>query len=278
MAAAPSARVIALAFHMVTFLLVVRVIVVGAQLSASRGRMKTALRRRVGAAKWLKRAANGHPPPSRRRAPRDACALRAHAPQYEALCDLPERPTNADLILRSPRSGRLEGWQRRCASGTRSCLLRLEIHRDAVDAVAQVGRRRAVVEDVAEVAAAAAAMHLGADHAVAAVGRRFHGAFDGVVEARPAGAAVEFLLADEQRLAAADAGEGAGTLFVIEGAAAGRLGAVLAHHPVLLRREQASPFGIAVGDGIALRFHGGPRSVGGWVSFHSTHPSAVPAM
>ena len=51
----------------------------------------------------------------------------------------------------------------------RSVLLRLEIHRHAVDAVAQAGRRRAVGKHVTEMAAAAAAMHLGADHAVAAV-------------------------------------------------------------------------------------------------------------
>src|SRR5262245_48383862 len=48
---------------------------------------------------------------------------------------------------------------------------RLEVHRYAVDAVAQPGRRRAVREYVAEMAAAAAAMHLGADHAVAPVDR-----------------------------------------------------------------------------------------------------------
>src|SRR5690242_19095992 len=47
--------------------------------------------------------------------------------------------------------------------------LRLEIHRYAVDAVAQSGRGRPVREDMPEKAAAAAAMHLGADHAVGAV-------------------------------------------------------------------------------------------------------------
>ena len=46
---------------------------------------------------------------------------------------------------------------------------RFEVQRHAVDAVAQAGRRRPVGEDVAEMAAAGGAMHLGAHHAVAAV-------------------------------------------------------------------------------------------------------------
>ena len=41
----------------------------------------------------------------------------------------------------------------------------LERQRDAVHAIAQAGRLRPVVEDVAEMAAAAAAMDRGADHA-----------------------------------------------------------------------------------------------------------------
>ena len=41
---------------------------------------------------------------------------------------------------------------------------RLEVQRDAVDAVALAGRRRAVVEDMAEMAAAGGAMHFGARH------------------------------------------------------------------------------------------------------------------
>ena len=46
---------------------------------------------------------------------------------------------------------------------------RREMHRHAVDAVAIAGRRRAVREHVAEMAAAAAAVHLGAHHEVAAI-------------------------------------------------------------------------------------------------------------
>src|SRR5690348_13708044 len=91
--------------------------------------------------------------------------------------------------------------------------IRLEVHRHAVDTIAQAGRRRAVRKHVAEMAAAAAAMHLGANHAEAPI----HGLFDGaglrIVEARPASAALEFLLRLEQRLLAAGAIERAGTFF-----------------------------------------------------------------
>src|ERR1700761_6018912 len=102
--------------------------------------------------------------------------------------------------------------------------LRLEIHRHAVDAVAQVGRRRAVLEDMAEMAAAAAAMHFGAGHEIAVVGRGLDRSRLRIVETRPAGAAVELLLRYEQRLAAADASKRAGALFVVERATARRLG------------------------------------------------------
>ena len=84
-----------------------------------------------------------------------------------------------------------------------------EFHRHAVDAVAQAGRRRAVVEHVAEMAAAAAAMHLVARHAMAGVGVALDRARQRIVEARPAGAALEFLLGDEQRLVAGRADKGA---------------------------------------------------------------------
>src|ERR1700735_2923086 len=95
-------------------------------------------------------------------------------------------------------------------------LLRLEVHRHAVDAVAQVGRRRTVLEHVAEMATAAAAVHLGAHPAVAAIARGLDRARLRIVEARPAGAALEFLLGGEQRLPAAGARERAGALLIVE--------------------------------------------------------------
>src|SRR5215831_11085100 len=153
------------------------------------------------------------------------------------------------------RAGRPQGsplQQPRAPSGR---VLGLKIHRNPVDAVPQMGGRRAVVEDMAEMTAAPAAVDFGAGHAVAPVDRGFDRTFRGIVEARPAGAAVEFLLRHEQWLGAPRTYKGAVAFFVIERAASRRLGAVLAHDLVLLRREQPSPFLVGMGDGVALGFH-----------------------
>src|SRR5262245_33646997 len=165
------------------------------------------------------------------------------------------KPTQPRAKRASIEKSQPSAWRltRRFAKALPS--LRLEVHGDAIDAVAQVRRRRAVLEYVAEMAAAAAAMHLGAHHAVAAVLGALHRARDRIVEARPAGAALELLLGDEQRLAAARAGEGAGALLVIERAAAGGLGAVAAQDVVLLGREQAAPLLVGVGDRVLLACH-----------------------
>src|SRR5579864_349987 len=86
---------------------------------------------------------------------------------------------------------------------------RREFERHAVHAIAQARRFRPVVEDVAEMAAAAMARYRGAGHAERAVG----GLVDRFVErrpkTRPAGAAFEFGLRREQRQVAAGAAEGA---------------------------------------------------------------------
>jgi len=105
-------------------------------------------------------------------------------------------------------------------------------------------------------AAEPVAVDFGAGHAVAPVGRGFDRTFHGIVEARPAGAAIELLFRHEQWLAAPRTRKGAVTFFVVERAASGRLGAVLAHHLVLIGREQPSPFLVGMGDGVALGFHG----------------------
>src|SRR5262249_46566762 len=98
-------------------------------------------------------------------------------------------------------------------------VLGLKIHRYPIDAVPQMGGRRAVVEDVTEMTAAPAAADFGAGHAVAPVNRGFDRSFHRIVEARPAGAAVEFLLRHEQRLGAPRTYKGAVAFFVIERAA-----------------------------------------------------------
>src|SRR5882757_6667274 len=128
-------------------------------------------------------------------------------------------------------------------SGLRDSI-RVEIHRPPVDAVALMRRRRAVGEAMAEMTAAAAAVHLGAHHAVAAVRRRFDRTRLGIVEARPARPALEFALGDEQLLSASRAGECAGALLEVQRAASRRLGAVLAHDVKLLWREQLAPLSL----------------------------------
>ena len=70
--------------------------------------------------------------------------------------------------------------------------IRLELQRDAVDAIAQMGGRRSVFEDMAEMAVAPAAMHLGADHEMADVAACLHRPVDRIEKARPTGAALKF--------------------------------------------------------------------------------------
>src|SRR5215472_6944825 len=89
-----------------------------------------------------------------------------------------------------------------------------EGERDAVHAVAEPGRRRSVVEDVAQVPTAAAAVHLGADHEEAPVLGRLHGVRQRGIEARPAGPALELRLGGEERKSAAGAEERALPVFL----------------------------------------------------------------
>src|SRR5262245_47278698 len=84
----------------------------------------------------------------------------------------------------------------------------MEDQRDTVHAVTPAGRLRAIVEDVAEMAAAAAAVHLGPRHAEGAVGVGADGIVERLVEARPTGAALELGLGGKQRQVTAGAGEG----------------------------------------------------------------------
>src|SRR4029077_1863191 len=111
-----------------------------------------------------------------------------------------------------------------------------------------MGRRRTIFKDMAEMTAAAAAMHFGADHAVTAIGRGFDRAGLGIIEARPAGAALELGLGNEQFLIATGAIEHAGAFFVIQRAAARPLGAVLAHDVILLGSENFAPFRFGMAD------------------------------
>src|SRR5579863_5324300 len=110
----------------------------------------------------------------------------------------------------------------------------VKIERHAVHAIALAGRRRPIVENMAQMPAATAAMHLGANHEKAAVARRFDRAVERRREARPAGAAVEFGAGVEQLLTAAGAMIDPGTVLLVERAGSGALGAVLAQDAILL--------------------------------------------
>src|ERR1700730_12458538 len=112
----------------------------------------------------------------------------------------------------------------------------MEYQRKAVHAVAQAGRLRSIVENVAEMTAATAAVDFGAQHPKGAV----FGLADGIVErlitTRPAGAALEFRLRGEQRQVAAGAGEDALAMLLEQRARSRPLGALLAENLILLPR------------------------------------------
>src|SRR5258707_15280281 len=77
--------------------------------------------------------------------------------------------------------------------------------RKTVHAVAQAGRLRPIVEHVAEMAAATAAVNFGPQHPKSAVLGFADGVFERLIKARPAGAALELGLRREQRQVAAGA-------------------------------------------------------------------------
>src|SRR5882757_2016797 len=125
---------------------------------------------------------------------------------------------------------------------------RVEDQPETVDAVVQSGRLRTVVEDVSEMAAAAAAMHLGAEHAVGAVLGLADIALDRVVEARPTRAALELGLRGEHRQVAAGTGESALAVLLEQRAGARPLGTLFTQYLVLLRRQLGAPLGIGLLD------------------------------
>src|SRR5205085_8438738 len=118
----------------------------------------------------------------------------------------------------------------------------------AVHAVAQSGRLRPVVEDVPEVAAAAAAVDFGPQHAEGAVFGLADGVIERLIEARPAGAALELGLRGEQRQVAAGAGEDALAMLVEERARTRPFSALLAQDIILLRRQLRAPLRVGLLD------------------------------
>src|SRR6266550_1587473 len=125
---------------------------------------------------------------------------------------------------------------------------RVEYQRKAVHAVAQAGRLRSVVEDVTEMAAAAAAMNFGPQHPQGPVFGLADGVLERLIKTRPAGAALEFRLRSEQRQVAAGAGEDALAMLLEQRARSRTLGALLAQDVILLRRQLRAPFRIGLFD------------------------------
>src|SRR4029450_11660361 len=119
-----------------------------------------------------------------------------------------------------------------------------------------MGGRRSVWKDVAQMAPATAAMHLGPHHTVALIQGGLDRTCKGIVETRPAGAAVEFFGRHEKTLSAARTNKCAGTFFMIEGAASRSLRAMRAHHPILFRAKQAAPFLVGAAHFKRLALHG----------------------
>src|SRR5260370_40813737 len=85
----------------------------------------------------------------------------------------------------------------------------MEYQGKAIHAVAQAGRLRPIVEDVTEMAAAAAAVNFGPQYPESPVFGLADGVVERLVKTRPAGAALEFRLRGEQRQGAARTSEDA---------------------------------------------------------------------
>src|SRR5205823_6251920 len=134
-------------------------------------------------------------------------------------------------------------------SAVRARLAVVEVERAAVDAVALPGRPGAVLEDVTQMPAAAAAHDLGATHEQAVVGTQLDGLGDRRLgEARPTGAGIELGVRREQRRTAAGTSVRAVLLGVPVGAGEGALGALPAQHVVLLRCQLPAPLLVALDD------------------------------
>src|SRR5262249_12667856 len=91
---------------------------------------------------------------------------------------------------------------------------RLEFQRDTVDAVAQMGWWGPIVENVAKMAAAAAAMDLVSNHTVASIRLALDRAGQWIVETWPAGSALELHFGNKQRLITSSTPKSADAFFM----------------------------------------------------------------
>src|SRR5207245_6527519 len=128
-----------------------------------------------------------------------------------------------------------------------------ELQGDAVHAVAKARGPGTIVEDVAEMPSAPAAMHFRADHEELTVGRGPDRALDGIPEAGPARAAVELRVRGEKWQVTARAEIGAAPVLLVERARPRMLRPVLAQHPELLGRQEAAPLRLRLADLECLR-------------------------
>src|SRR5882672_1407314 len=139
----------------------------------------------------------------------------------------------------------------------RRLLLLHKFQRSRIDAVAQAGRLRPVIEDVAEMRATAAAHHLDAAHAITVILFSLDVLFHHrLPKTGPARARIELGLRTEQLLRATGAYVDAFLVVIPEFAREGALGPLLAHHLKLQRRQYLRPFLIGLDDLFdLLRFH-----------------------
>src|SRR5689334_16670034 len=134
--------------------------------------------------------------------------------------------------------------------------LRVELDREAVDAVAGVLRRHVLAaEHVAQVGVAVGAADLGAGHAVGEIVDLFDRARDGVVERRPAAVRVELVVARVEGGAARAALVHALGLGVDVLPGPGGLGAGLAQDTELVGGEAHAPLLLGRGQGGLVLCH-----------------------
>src|SRR5262249_34335396 len=126
---------------------------------------------------------------------------------------------------------------------TVDCSPFLEVEGSGVDAIAQPGGLGPVLEDVAEVRVAPAAMHLDPAHAVAVVRLDRNALFlRRLPEARPAAARIDLVMGAEQLGAATHAPVASLVVVVPVDAGEGRFRSLLAGNVKLLGRELRPPF------------------------------------
>src|SRR6202795_5257485 len=132
-------------------------------------------------------------------------------------------------------------------------LLRFEVERRRVHAVAQPGRPGTIRKHVAQMRIAAGATRLGASHAIAGVGMYADVlAVGGGEEARPSVSRIKFCFRAKKQCAAADAVVGPVVVFVPVLAGESALGAAAAGHLILLRSKLLLPLSFGLGDLVVL--------------------------